>query len=95
MRFATYNLGKVERIIADGVEDEVLQLVDRVKQIIAEGSHRADEWHTARSRRSESAGRNFETRERVSCRKVVSLDWSAGETTLETVMTRPGVPCTV
>ena len=34
-----YNLRQIKGIIADGVEDEVLQLVDRRQQVVAEGSH--------------------------------------------------------
>lgn len=34
-----YNLRKVQTIIADGVEDQILQLVDYPKQILSKGSH--------------------------------------------------------
>ncbi len=34
-----YNLGQIERVVADGVEDEILQLVDGAEQVVAEGSH--------------------------------------------------------
>jgi len=34
-----YNLRKVQAIIADGVEDEILQLVDYPKQIFTKGRH--------------------------------------------------------
>lgn len=36
-----YNLGQVERVVANGVEDQVLQLVDGRQQVIAECSHGA------------------------------------------------------
>lgn len=36
---STHNLRKIETIIADGVEDEILQLVDSGQQILAESSH--------------------------------------------------------
>jgi hypothetical protein len=32
---ATHNLGQIERIIADGVEDQVLKLVDGVQQLLS------------------------------------------------------------
>lgn len=35
----TDNLGQVERIISDSVEDEVLKLVDGTKEIISESRH--------------------------------------------------------
>lgn len=35
----TYNLRKIERVIADRVEDQVLQLVHSDEQIIAERRH--------------------------------------------------------
>lgn len=34
-----YNLGKVERVAADCVEDQILQLVDGGEQVLAKGSH--------------------------------------------------------
>lgn len=36
-----YNLGQIERVVANGVEDQVLQLVDGRQQVVAEGSHGA------------------------------------------------------
>lgn len=42
----TYNLWEVERVIADGVEDEVLELVDGPKQIFPECRHVAGSWMT-------------------------------------------------
>lgn len=36
---ATHNLREIERVAADGVEHQVLQLVDRGEQIFAEGGH--------------------------------------------------------
>lgn len=38
----THNLGEIEGIAANGVEHQVLQLVDRVEQIFAEGRHCSD-----------------------------------------------------
>ena len=35
----TNNLREIQRIIADGVEDQVLQLVDHTEQVFSEGSH--------------------------------------------------------
>lgn len=37
----TYNLGEIQGIIADGVENEVLQPVDDVKQLLAQRRHGA------------------------------------------------------
>lgn len=37
---ATHNLWQVKRVAADGIEDEVLQLVDSVEQVVSEGRHR-------------------------------------------------------
>ena len=34
-----YNLREVKRVVADGVEDQVLQLVDGAEEVIAESSH--------------------------------------------------------
>lgn len=36
---ATHNLREIERVAADGIEHQVLQLVDRGEQIFAEGGH--------------------------------------------------------
>jgi hypothetical protein len=36
---ATYNLGEIEGVIANGVEDQVLQLVDGDEQILTESCH--------------------------------------------------------
>lgn len=36
---STYNLGQVERVIADGVEDEILEFVDGPKQVVAQRGH--------------------------------------------------------
>ena len=33
------NLREVERIVADGVEDQILELVDGGEEVIAEGGH--------------------------------------------------------
>jgi hypothetical protein len=35
----TNNLRKIQRIIADGVEDQILQLVDHAEQVFSESSH--------------------------------------------------------
>jgi hypothetical protein len=35
----TNNLREIQRIIADGVEDQILQLVDHTEQVFSEGSH--------------------------------------------------------
>jgi hypothetical protein len=35
----TYYLGEVEGVVPDGVEDEILQLVDNVEQVFAQGRH--------------------------------------------------------
>jgi hypothetical protein len=35
----THNLREIKRVIADGVEDQVLQLVDGAEQVLAEGCH--------------------------------------------------------
>jgi hypothetical protein len=35
----TYDLGEIQTVSADGVEDQVLQLVDDAEQVIAESSH--------------------------------------------------------
>lgn len=35
----TYNLREIERIRADGVENQVLKLVDNSQKIISEGCH--------------------------------------------------------
>jgi hypothetical protein len=35
----TYNLGKIKRVITNGIEDKILELVDYSKQILAERSH--------------------------------------------------------
>jgi hypothetical protein len=34
-----YYLRQIQRIVADSVEDEVLQLVDRCQQVIAQSRH--------------------------------------------------------
>jgi hypothetical protein len=34
-----YNLRKIERVTANGVEDQILQLVDGAEQVLAQGSH--------------------------------------------------------
>lgn len=39
LRDATYDLGQVEGVAADGVEDQILQLVDGAEEVLAEGSH--------------------------------------------------------
>ena len=36
---ATYNLGQIQRVIANSVEDQVLQLVDGREQVLAESCH--------------------------------------------------------
>src|SRR5690242_19141487 len=38
---ATYNLGQVKRVIADGVEDQVLEPVDNVEELLAQRRHNA------------------------------------------------------
>jgi hypothetical protein len=38
---ATYNLGQVEGVIADGVENEVLEPVDDVEELLAQRRHNA------------------------------------------------------
>ena len=38
---ATYNLGQVKGIIADGVEDKVLEPVDDVEELLAQRRHDA------------------------------------------------------
>lgn len=38
-----YNLREVERIAADGVEDQVLQLIHDAEEVIAQGRHGAVE----------------------------------------------------
>jgi hypothetical protein len=40
---ATYNLGQIERVIADGVENEVLEPVDDVEELLAQRRHNAGE----------------------------------------------------
>lgn len=40
-RGATYNLGQIERVIADGVENEVLEPVDDVKELLTQRRHDA------------------------------------------------------
>lgn len=35
----TYNLGQIQGIIADSIEDQVLEFVDRSEEVVAEGSH--------------------------------------------------------
>lgn len=35
----TYNLGKIQAVSANGVEDQVLQLIHNAKQVIAESCH--------------------------------------------------------
>ena len=37
----TYNLGQIEGIISNGVEDEVLESVDNVEQLLAQRGHGA------------------------------------------------------
>lgn len=37
-----YNLRQIERVVANGVEDQVLQLVDGRQQVVAESSHVAE-----------------------------------------------------
>lgn len=37
-----YNLGQVKGIVADGVEDEILQLVDDTQKILSERRHGAE-----------------------------------------------------
>jgi hypothetical protein len=37
----TYNLGQVQGIISDGVENEILQPVDHVEELLAQRSHGA------------------------------------------------------
>jgi hypothetical protein len=39
MLLVTHNLRQIERVAANGVEHQVLQLVDRGEQILAEGRH--------------------------------------------------------
>ena len=34
-----HNLGQIQRVIADGVEDEILKLIDGCEQILPERSH--------------------------------------------------------
>jgi hypothetical protein len=34
-----YNLGQIQGIIADGVENKILELVDNVQQVLAQRSH--------------------------------------------------------
>jgi hypothetical protein len=34
-----YNLGQVQRVIANGIENQVLELVDGGEQVLAEGGH--------------------------------------------------------
>ncbi len=36
---STHNLRKVQRVVANGIEDEILKLVDDAKEIFAQGSH--------------------------------------------------------
>jgi len=36
----TYNLWQVEGVITDGVEDKILELVDRPQKVVSEGRHR-------------------------------------------------------
>lgn len=36
-----YNLGEIKRVVANGVEDKVLQLVDRRQEVVAQCSHDA------------------------------------------------------
>jgi hypothetical protein len=38
-QMGTYDLGEVEGVVPDSVEDEVLQLVDNVQQVFAQGRH--------------------------------------------------------
>jgi len=38
---ATYNLRQIQRVIPDGVEDEILQAIDDVEQLLAQRSHGA------------------------------------------------------
>jgi hypothetical protein len=38
-KWTAYNLRQVERIIANSVEDKVLELVDSAEQVIAQRSH--------------------------------------------------------
>lgn len=38
----TYNLGKVERVISDSIENKVLQPVDNVEELLTQRSHGAD-----------------------------------------------------
>ena len=33
---AAYNLGEVEGVVADGVEDEILQFIDRLQEAVPE-----------------------------------------------------------
>lgn len=35
----TNNLRQIERVVADGVEDQVLQLVDHTEQVLSERGH--------------------------------------------------------
>lgn len=35
----SYDLWEIEGVIADGVEDEILELVDRGQQLVTEGCH--------------------------------------------------------
>lgn len=35
----SYNLGQIKGVVADCVEDQILQLVDSSEQIVTEGSH--------------------------------------------------------
>ncbi len=42
-RGPTYNLGQIERIIANSVEDKVLEPVDDVEELLAQRRHNAGE----------------------------------------------------
>lgn len=42
-----HNLRQVERVIPNGVEDQVLQFIDGHQQILAQGRHLEDEWNGA------------------------------------------------
>lgn len=42
LQACAYDLGQIQRIIADGIEDKVLELVDYMEEVLAQRSHCCD-----------------------------------------------------
>lgn len=50
----TYNLGEIERVTANSIEDQVLQFVDSAEKVVSEGRH--GDWVTLGGRNSHKIG---------------------------------------